>query len=133
MITKSLVLHPCKHNHRIIFRAYEQEVFTDIEAQLEYIIKLGMCEEQVKLMAEFTKTYKFHPKSVIAYGKTKNINATLLNKIIELDLKTGYTCYQRDNPTGLVKIHEDVTSSWNCAMQTLGLPKYGIIYKEQIL
>ena len=88
---------------------------------------------------QFYDLYKFNIYDIIADGDTKAdsrlMNSIIQNVIIKSEniVKRSYKCFVNTHweKIGImgVPFHEDGSCSWNCLMQKLKYPKYGLIYK----
>lgn len=121
-------------------------VFFDLTQKMVYAIKLDI----MKLTNEaFNEKYKFNKEDIIALGDT-NVQNSFIEKLIphrmlgtylaekrkdKSYLRPTFKCYKSHSidrwhflgPLITHVIHENAISSWKCAMENIGDPKYGII------
>lgn len=103
-----------------------------IQSEAAEIAALPFDKVKVDKLEQFKKTYNIDVKHIVAMGES-NAPVNILRDVLQYDKLYGYNCYAIPNPTGLVKLHEDVRSSWNCLMAVMGAPKLLIMFKEDAL
>lgn len=113
--------------------------------RLYYKSPVSDKDKMLALKKKFLKDYSFEITDIIAEGKTDTIKTKTLTKFIPTTTINKHTnslkekdkaernvvtkCFcGADIRTGLI-IHEDLGSSWNCLLDSLGQPKYVVIYK----
>ena len=117
--------------HNYYVAETNQETIDSIKEDATIIHSMPIGHDKIDKIDIFELAYGIKPMQIVGMGDRK-VSSKLLNSIIPYDKKDGYKCYQRKNPTGLVKIHEDSQSSWNCIMELMGNPEHIIMFKVKM-
>lgn len=104
-----------------------------------YLLFPKMSSKRIEIDIPFQKLYAFSLSDIVALGTT-DIENRLANTYIEYvdtkinDIaKKAYKCFvykdwKDPKNRANVSYHDDGGSSWNCLMEKLRMPKFGVIY-----
>jgi len=121
----------------------EKEHDKFVDALTHYLTFPKLSPKRKDLDAQLEKIHKITFANIVAIGDTQ-METRLANGYIEHIssnsnnvIKNNYKCFVNKDwkePTNKMNLnyHDDGGCSWNCLMQKLKMPKYGIIYSIPI-
>jgi len=126
-----------------VFTAISKEQYDKLTEILQHFSAFPKHSlKRDELNNKFYNLYHFNLTDIIADGETtpdtRLMNSIIQNVTIKSEniVKRSYKCFVNSDwqKIGIMGIpfHEDGGCSWNCLMQKLKYPKYGIIYKIDI-
>lgn len=126
-----------------VFTPIEENHVNDIKGQIERLLMFsrGNTKRQV-INDEFYKYHNFTLDDIVAIGDNSiesRFAASIiehLNVKIQDVIKKNFKCFVFPDWKTIGQMncpyHEDGKSSWNCLMEKLRHPQYGIIYKIKV-
>ena len=127
-----------KNPYEVLVNPYKDIFLKAIDEEDVLFIKdvVNDYKKGVKRNADFMQKFGIELKSVMSYGKTDEVSRKMLDELIPEETyplaprprEKSYYCYASKAPS--IVLHEEITSAWQCLMNTLGNPEYALIYKK---
>lgn len=124
----------------IIFMPLSEKECNKLKDEISYLnTYLKSSKKRAELNSEFKSLFKFTLEDIIAIGDNK-IETRLANTLIEHHtikiqdiVKKNFKCFVNSDwktiGTMNLPYHEDGGCSWNCLMEKLRHPEFGVIFK----